>query len=200
MSTTFDAGSKPSPHTSSRSWSRDSTWPGVAHQVLEQRELGAGQLDRAAVDPHLARAGVELQRPGLDHLRRRLAAPAQRPQPRRQLAQRERLHQVVVRARVEAADPVGTPCCAPSASGSARRCPPTAAAGTGRPRSAGAAAGRARSRRGRSSRAARRPSSPSNADVTSNPFDSSDLVMMRTSGWSSSTTSTRMPQSLDRSD
>ena len=32
----------------------------------------------------------------------------------------------------------------------------------------------------------------SNAEITSNPFDSSDLVMIRTRGWSSSTTSTRM--------
>src|SRR6185437_2573360 len=79
----------------------------VLHQVLEQRKLRAGQLDRAAVDPRLARTRVQLQRPRLDHLRRRLAAPAQRPQPRRQLAQRERLHQVVVRPRIQAADPVG---------------------------------------------------------------------------------------------
>ena len=42
---------------------------GVLHQILEQRELGAGQLYWAAVDPRLARAGVKLQRPSLDHLR-----------------------------------------------------------------------------------------------------------------------------------
>src|SRR6476469_7859768 len=35
----------------------------VLHQVLEKSEFGTGQLDRAAVDPRLECAGVQLQRP-----------------------------------------------------------------------------------------------------------------------------------------
>src|SRR5436190_5365946 len=41
---------------------------GVPHQVLEQRELRAGQLDRLAVHPCLARAGIQHQRAGLQQL------------------------------------------------------------------------------------------------------------------------------------
>ena len=88
---------------------RVSTWRGWLQEQLEQRELGASQLDRTVAAPdgvcdRVEHQVLEAQRvPGLVSVR-----PAQqRAHAREQLLQRERLDEVVVRAGVEAAHAVG---------------------------------------------------------------------------------------------
>jgi len=79
--------------------------PGVAHQELEHRELLRLQVDRPAAPARGAADRVELEIPDAQHVLPRGAAPQQRAQPGRQLREREGLHHVVVRARIEAGDP-----------------------------------------------------------------------------------------------
>ena len=78
---------------------------GVAHQVLEQRELARPQIDRLAAARHAARQQVEHQI--VDRQRRRLGrargAAHQRLHAGQQLGERERLGQVVVAAGLQAA-------------------------------------------------------------------------------------------------
>src|SRR4029077_15431910 len=78
------------------------------HEDLEDAELGAGKGGPLPADQHLPRGRVELDVPDLDPGRRDGGRPALRgPDPGQQLAEVERLDQVVVRARVQAGDPVG---------------------------------------------------------------------------------------------
>jgi hypothetical protein len=81
--------------------------PRPAHERLQQRELLGRQLDLDAVAPHLPGRGVQAERADLQH-RGPLhhATAGERPQPRQQLRERERLGQVVVGAAVQAGDPV----------------------------------------------------------------------------------------------
>jgi len=78
----------------------------VAQEQLEQEELGLGQVDRPVAAADVARHGVEHEVGEAELLVGRLDPSQQRAQPRLQLAQRERLDQVVVGARVEAGDAV----------------------------------------------------------------------------------------------
>ena len=74
----------------------------AAHEVLEQRELARGELDRLAVALGAPGAGVEAQRSDLEHRgARRRAAAEQRAQPGEQDHERERLREEVVGAGVE---------------------------------------------------------------------------------------------------
>ncbi len=80
----------------------------VAQEQLEQRVLGAGQLDlaRAAAHPVRARVEREAGEPERRVLARRARAAQEGAHAREQLPERERLHEVVVGAEVEAADRV----------------------------------------------------------------------------------------------
>jgi hypothetical protein len=79
----------------------------VAHERLEQRDLARREDDLGRAAPRAVRSRVEPQAPGREHrgppARR---APHERPQPREQLGEGERLRQVVVGARVEPAHAV----------------------------------------------------------------------------------------------
>src|SRR5262249_31162546 len=78
-----------------------------AHEVLQQRELGRGEFDRAATPQHLVPGRVQGQVPdGEHHGTCRGPSAQQGPQPREELVEREWLHEVVVRASVQPADPV----------------------------------------------------------------------------------------------
>ena len=79
----------------------------MTHQVLEQRELRLGELHRPITAGHLAGGRVERQVRVAELLSGvAVRPPEQRPQPREQLLERERLDDVVVGAGVEAVDPV----------------------------------------------------------------------------------------------
>jgi hypothetical protein len=82
----------------------------VAQEQLQQRELGAGQVDPLAAARHLASAGVELEVGEAQEVHSAVvlvaAAAEQGADSREQLLERERLRQVVVRAGIEALDPV----------------------------------------------------------------------------------------------
>ena len=79
----------------------------MLEEQLQERVLGARELDRALAAPHLVRARVEHEVGEAQVGRARLLAPPQqRAQPRPQLAQRERLDEVVVGAGVEPVDAV----------------------------------------------------------------------------------------------
>jgi hypothetical protein len=82
----------------------------VAHQVLQQRRLGLGQVDpRPVLPPDLAAlqvdgAGPELHQPDLRRLAER--PPQHRLDPCQQFLRRERLDHVVVGAHLQPADAV----------------------------------------------------------------------------------------------
>ena len=102
---------KSKPQTSSRMNARSRTRRGPAHEHLEQRELGAGQLDRPAAAHHLAGRHVQGEVGERQHLVgagavARMRPAEQRAQPGEQLLQRERLGEVVVGAGVEPLHPV----------------------------------------------------------------------------------------------
>jgi len=79
----------------------------VAQEELEQGELGAGQIEGAAAAACGAAGEVELDVGVAQHLAVVGGGAAQqRAQPREQLLERERLHQVVVGARVQPGDAV----------------------------------------------------------------------------------------------
>src|SRR2546423_7929173 len=79
----------------------------IHHEELEQRELGARELDRIAVAPHLTRPRVELQVGEAKNLVGAVGGPAQqRADPGDELLQGERLRHVVVGARIEPGHPV----------------------------------------------------------------------------------------------
>jgi hypothetical protein len=79
---------------------------GAAREVFEQRVLTAGQQHFSAAAEHAPRRRVDFDRADGDPLGRQRAALAARQgaQPRQQLAEVERLGQVVVGARVEPGD------------------------------------------------------------------------------------------------
>ena len=80
---------------------------GPAHEGLEERELLRRQLDLLLASPDLSRRGIEPQVTHDDHGRPLDASPAdERAEPGQELGEGERLRQVVVRAGVEARDPV----------------------------------------------------------------------------------------------
>src|SRR5581483_8689676 len=83
--------------------------PRVLEEAREQVELLARQLDRLAAHRHLARVAAEddVPRREDDVLGAALGATQDRLDPRRQLARRERLRDVVVGAELEAGDTVG---------------------------------------------------------------------------------------------
>jgi hypothetical protein len=82
----------------------------VPQEELEERELGAREVDEFPRTADLARSRIELQvteAEDVSVVRLRLAAPdppQERPQPSKQLGEREWLRQIVVRARVQAGD------------------------------------------------------------------------------------------------
>src|SRR5262249_37530676 len=80
---------------------------GPAHERLEKSELLGGQLDLGVGPPDLARRRVEPKVADLE-LDRSLggAATRERPQPREQLREGERLRQIVVGASIEPCDAV----------------------------------------------------------------------------------------------
>ena len=98
--------------TSASSWRRVNTRRGERASVDEEVELLRGQRDEAAVDVDLAGHRVDAQRAVLDDASdavgggRRRRAPQHVAHPRRQLARRERLDDVVVGAELEADDAV----------------------------------------------------------------------------------------------
>ena len=86
----------------------------VAHEQLEEVRLGRRQLEAAAGPSGVHRPQVEREVGEAQHVGGLLfeRGPEQRPQPREQLLERERLRQVVVGAGVQALDSVadGVPC------------------------------------------------------------------------------------------
>src|SRR5688572_2082574 len=79
----------------------------MAHEELEQTVLRGAERDLGAAGADLMARGVELQRAGADDFAIRGFEPAQsRPDPRQQLARRERLHDVIVGAAVETRDAI----------------------------------------------------------------------------------------------
>ena len=85
---------------------------GVAHQQLEQLELGLGELDLVVAPPHPTRSRID---PEVAHPQdvvglgagAEVGSPEQGPQARQQLVEIEGLGQVVVGPGVEPGDPVG---------------------------------------------------------------------------------------------
>ena len=82
---------------------------GVHHEQLEQVELGLGELERAAAAGGGAAERVEHEVADLERVvvAGDAGAAHQRAQARAQLVERERLHEVVVGAGVEAGHAVG---------------------------------------------------------------------------------------------
>src|SRR5690349_9613512 len=78
---------------------------GVLQHEVEKPELAVRELARPRAETSLALGQVEEQRPGLEQrvLHGRLPPPQLHANPREQLAQRERLDELVVRAELEAA-------------------------------------------------------------------------------------------------
>src|SRR6476620_6357567 len=89
----------------------------VPEETLEERELARAEVDETIIHRHATSRFVEHDRAdaqpwlGTPSGRRR-TAPGKRPKAGRQLLVRKRLHEVVVRARVEAGHPVtdSVPC------------------------------------------------------------------------------------------
>ena len=82
----------------------------VAHQVFQQSKFLAGQIDAPPrpLDPALH--PVKLQIVHRQHrFRRQMAAPQQRPNARRQLRERERFAQIIVRSQIQTLHPVFHP-------------------------------------------------------------------------------------------
>ena len=81
--------------------------PVGGQQNLQDPELLAGQAQEMAAPGRLPAGRVQAQVIALQHRRQGIAAPpGQRPQPGHQLAERERLAQVVVGAQGQSVDPV----------------------------------------------------------------------------------------------
>ena len=81
--------------------------PRMEHEQLEESELSARQVDRAAGTSHLARDRVELEIREVQGAVVAGGSPAQqRAQAGEELAERERLDEIVVGARVETVDSV----------------------------------------------------------------------------------------------
>ena len=81
---------------------------GLSHEVLEQREVPAGQLDLPTIPPNTPGGRIELQVVDPEDRReRRRRPPRQGPQPRQQLLHLEWLGEVVVGPGIQALDPFG---------------------------------------------------------------------------------------------
>ena len=132
----------------SRSCTRESTSPGRRMNTSSSTNSFAVRSSSRVAAPGAVRGRVEPQvaDPELGRALRRRPA-RDRAQPREQLAERERLDEVVVGSGVEARDPVLDRVPSPSASAPASRRPASAARGTSRSRRSPAASRRARSRR-----------------------------------------------------
>ena len=91
-------------HAWSSSWSRDSVWPWVSEQALEEGELARTQVDRASLERDSPGGLLEHDRArdklGLGSARSR-PAPAEGTEASGKLLVRERLDEVIVRAGVE---------------------------------------------------------------------------------------------------
>jgi hypothetical protein len=75
---------------------------GMAHEVLEERKLPAGEVDEPIPAPHPARAEIHLQAADLDPRRPRLVgAPREGADARQKLLQVERLGEIVVGSGVQ---------------------------------------------------------------------------------------------------
>src|SRR5579883_409960 len=86
----------------------DDAW--ATHQEFEEPEFGGSQGERHAVEPHLAAGGIELETRGLKSARLRdgpLLGAELEFDARDQLADKERLHHVVIGAELKADDAVG---------------------------------------------------------------------------------------------
>ena len=85
-----------------------STCSGRRIRASSKCELPSGQLDLDVAPPHLPGCRVQPEVTDLEDGRPRdRSAARQRPHPRQQLLERERLAEVVIGAAVEACDPVG---------------------------------------------------------------------------------------------
>src|SRR5208337_5271772 len=75
---------------------------GAAHEILQELEFPRKQVDQLAVAPDRPLNKIHFQSADLQSSEPRVAAPAQeRLDPRRQLTDFERLHQVIVAARLQ---------------------------------------------------------------------------------------------------
>ena len=91
-------------HTSSSSIARVTIWPG-GHEIFEEGELARQQIDQPAVALHGPLDKVHFERADLQPRLPLVAAPPQeRFDPRRQLADVERLDQVVIAAGLQPVD------------------------------------------------------------------------------------------------
>ena len=84
---------------------------GILHQVVQQPVFGRAQLDLLVLNPHLTPAEINFEPViHLDHIpggrRWRLVAAQHGLNPADQLARAERLGDVIIRAQLQAADPV----------------------------------------------------------------------------------------------
>ena len=83
--------------------------PRVPEEQLEQRELGASELDGQVASAYLTRPEMELEIREAEHVRRVVAVrrpSEQRAKSCKQLRKRERLREVVVGSRIEPGDAV----------------------------------------------------------------------------------------------
>ena len=96
---------RPAPHELDRLRAADDLTR-VAQEQLEQVGLAPAQRELDAAAPRRPRLDLEHEVAEREHLRRRRSASEQRAHTREQLLGRERLHEVVVGARVQARDAV----------------------------------------------------------------------------------------------
>jgi len=80
--------------------------PRPAHEELEKTELGGRERNRLAAHPHRETAAIHLEPAGLEHAGRPGLSPELDLDARDQLPDKERLDDVIVRAELEADDPV----------------------------------------------------------------------------------------------
>ena len=81
----------------------------MAQEQLQERVLGAAELQAAVAAPDVARGGLEAQVAEAQLVGGAVDAAQQRAQARLQLAQREGLDEVVVGARLQPGDAVVDP-------------------------------------------------------------------------------------------
>src|SRR6202521_4524093 len=81
--------------------------PLAAHQQLQHRRFAGRQQLRLVINRGLPVSGIEFEIGDAQRAAEQMAGPAQlRFQPRDQFLQRERLHQIVVRAAAQAVNPI----------------------------------------------------------------------------------------------
>ena len=95
------------PQALSRSWAAAPDPVGMGREEVEEAELGGPETDLGAVGQDAAALAIDEEVAGLDPIRAGVRRPAEQgPDAGPELARGEGLHHVVVRARVEAPDPV----------------------------------------------------------------------------------------------